>query len=354
MRRGLCRCGWGKVEMIRATAWSAWVLTGLIVAGCATRTPAPVVERQTSQPLEVDSGLARSGTGGRSPTYVVKRGDTLYSIAVMNGVDHRELAAINNISDPSGLRVGQVLALSRPQTGSGASAGADSGSVSVNPIATTAPVEGRPLGATGAPPPGSAPPPSVATSGSPAAGTPGAPGLKTGPKAVKLPYSEQNLALLRREEDARPAAQPTPVPEKPAATTLPAAPSASGGGDGIWAWPAAGKIVGTFKESGGKGVAIAGKLGEPVYASAAGTVVYSGEGLPSYGKLIIVKHSDEYLSVYAHNSAILVKEKQTVAKGQKIAEMGTSGASGANPRLHFEIRRLGKTVDPEQLLPGRP
>jgi len=170
---------------------------------------------------------------------------------------------------------------------------------------------------------------------------------------VKLPYSEQNLALLRRGADGR-SVQPEPAaPEKPAATA-PAVGSASGGGGTGWAWPAAGKIISTFKQSGGKGVAIAGKLGDPVYASAPGTVVYSGEGLPSYGKLIIVKHNDEYLSVYAHNSVILVKEKQTVARGQKIAEMGTSGTGAPSPRLHFEIRRLGKTVDPEELLPGRP
>ncbi len=351
MRRGSCRCGRGRVEMMRAFAWIALVSTGLAVAGCATRTQAPVADRQAPQPIAVDSTLARSGASAQPGTYVVKRGDTLYSIAVMNGVDHRELASLNNISDPSGLRVGQVLVLSRPGSASGVSADQASGAVSVSPIATTAPVEGRPLGATGAPQPGSV---ASATTAPPTAATPGTPGLKTGPKAVKLPYSEQNLALLRRGEEVRSAPPaPAPAPENPVAPP-PTGQSSSGDGSPNWAWPAAGKIVGSFKQSGGKGVAIEGKLGEPVYASAAGTVVYSGEGLPSYGKLIIVKHNDEYLSVYAHNSAILVKEKQNVAKGQKIAEIGTSGVGAASPRLHFEIRRLGKTVDPEQLLPGRP
>jgi len=346
MRRGSCRCGRGRVEMMRAIAWIEVILIGLIIAGCATRTQAPVADRQAAQPLSVDSALARNTGPG---TYVVKRGDTLYSIAVANKIDPRELAAINHISDPSSLRVGQVLALARSRSGADASVGGGSGAVSVNPIATTAPVEGRPLGAAGTPLPGMTTPdaagPATATA------SPGTPGLKTGPKAVKLPYSEENLALLRRNAVAPPTPPQTTVPGKPAATA-PTAPTTSGGGS-KWAWPAAGKIVGTFKQSGGKGVAIAGKLGEPIYASAAGTVVYSGEGLPSYGKLIIVKHDDEYLSVYAHNSAILVKEKQAVVKGQKIAEMGTSGAGAASPRLHFEIRRLGKTVDPEQILPGR-
>lgn len=335
---------------MRATASRAWIaltLAGLLATGCATRTQAPVADRDAVSSRSSTQGLGRPGTSGQPSTYVVKRGDTLYSIATSNGLEPRELAAMNKIDDPGSLRVGQVLVLARPQTASRAADDSASGSVSVNPVTTTAPVEARPLGAAGAPLPGAA----SASGASPSAA--GASSLKTGPKAAKLPYSEQNLALLRRGADVR-SAQPEPAaPDKPAAT-VPGAGSASRDGGPNWAWPAAGKIVSTFKQSGGKGVAIAGNLGDPVYASAAGTVVYSGEGLPSYGKLIIVKHSDEFLSVYAHNSAILVKEKQTVAKGQKIAEMGTSGAGAPSPRLHFEIRRLGKTVDPEELLPGRP
>jgi len=333
------------MRAIALKASIAVTLAVLLTTGCATRTKAPVADRETAQSRAATQGAGQPGASGRPSTYVVKRGDTLYSIATSNGIEPRELAAMNKIDDPSSLRVGQVLVLA-PQAASQTPEGSASGSVSVNPVTTTAPVEARPLGAAGAPAAGSAP---AAVVGPPAAG---AFGLKTSPKAVKLPYSEQNLALLQRGQDVRPA-QPAPAtPEKPA-PTAPAAGSAAGGGPN-WAWPAAGKIVSTFKQSGGKGVAIAGKLGDPVYASAAGTVVYSGEGLPSYGKLIIVKHNDEFLSVYAHNSAILVKEKQTVAKGQKIAEMGTSGTGAPSPRLHFEIRRLGKTVDPEELLPGRP
>ena len=331
---------------IAANALTALALASLLAAGCATRTQAPVSERATPPPRTPTIGIVQSESA-RSATYVVKRGDTLYSIATANGMEPRDLAALNGISDPSGLRVGQVLVLTRPQSGSGATAGDASGSVSVNPIASAAPVEARPLGAAGAPAPGSAP---SATAGTSEAGTPG---LKTGPKAVKLPYSEQNLALLRQGESVPPAARQLPAPDQPAPASTPTPNAAASGGDSAWAWPAAGKVVSTFKDSGGKGVAISGKLGDPVYASAPGTVVYSGEGLPSYGKLIIVKHNDEYLSVYAHNSVILVKEKQTVAKGQKIAEIGTSGTGAPSPQLHFEIRRLGKTVDPEQLLPGR-
>ncbi|MGB8436486.1 MAG: LysM peptidoglycan-binding domain-containing protein, partial [Burkholderiales bacterium] len=136
---------------MQANVWIAWASAALMLVGCATRTEAPVADRSNSKALAVDSELAKSGAGVRPSTYVVKRGDTLYSIAAMNGIDSRELAAINNISDASGLRVGQVLVLSRPQSGAGTSAGEASGSVSVNPITTAAPVEARPLGAAGAP-----------------------------------------------------------------------------------------------------------------------------------------------------------------------------------------------------------
>ena len=107
----------------------------------------------------------------------------------------------------------------------------------------------------------------------------------------------------------------------------------------------------TFNGASNKGVDIAGRAGDPVYASAPGKVVYSGEGIPAYGKLVIIRHNGTYLSAYAHNSQILVKEGQTVAKGQKIAEVGSSGSR--EPKLHFEIRRLGKPVDPLQYLPSR-
>jgi lipoprotein NlpD len=109
--------------------------------------------------------------------------------------------------------------------------------------------------------------------------------------------------------------------------------------------------VANFNGASNKGLDIGGRVGDPVYASAPGKVVYSGEGIPAYGKLVIIRHNGTYLSAYAHNSQILVKEGQTVAKGQKIAEVGSSGSE--SPRLHFEIRRLGRPVDPLQYLPSR-
>jgi lipoprotein NlpD len=164
--------------------------------------------------------------------------------------------------------------------------------------------------------------------------------LLTEPKAIKQPYSEQAMI-------AAPAPTPTAAPE----ATPPAASSANGID---WGWPATGKIVTSYIEStsANKGIDIAGTLGQPVLAAAAGKVVYSGSGLRGYGNLVIIKHDDTYLSAYAHNSKLLVKEGQSIVKGQKIAEMGSSDAPRV--QLHFEIRKFGKPVDPSKYLPANP
>jgi lipoprotein NlpD len=327
-------------------------LTALALLGCVSRTPAPVDDRSAP----------RAGTKPAAPaqalppdTYVVKRGDTLYSIALDQGVDWRELAALNQLADPTKLQTGQVLRL-RPQ------AAAAGEGVVVSPIDAGQPIVTRPLGA-------EVPPATVP----PATPTPVAPGtsaLKTEPKGVRLPYSEENLAALQRGEAARAAPKPDapaaapPKPEapttaKPEAAARPEPPAATPkpepdpAGERVdWMWPATGKVVATFNGTASKGVDIAGRVGDPVFASAAGRVVYSGEGIPAYGKLVIIRHNNTYLSAYAHNSQILVKEGQNVARGQKIAELGATGAKEA--RLHFEIRRLGKPVDPLAYLPTRP
>lgn len=116
-------------------------------------------------------------------------------------------------------------------------------------------------------------------------------------------------------------------------------------------WPANGSVVASFDEVRNKGLAIAGKAGDPVYAAADGRVVYAGSGLRGYGNLVIVKHNNTYLTAYAHNQSLLVKEDQVVRRGQKIAEMGSSDADRV--QLHFEIRRQGKPIDPAKLLPPR-
>ena len=141
--------------------------------------------------------------------------------------------------------------------------------------------------------------------------------------------------------------KPAPVETPPpaAAETLPS------GMAGQWQWPASGGVIAGFNEASNKGLDIGGAVGEPVYAAAAGKVVYAGSGLRGYGKLIVIKHNQEYNSVYAHNDKLLVKEDDQVAQGQKIAELGSSEAD--RPKLHFEIRKQGKAVDPTGYLPAR-
>jgi lipoprotein NlpD len=143
----------------------------------------------------------------------------------------------------------------------------------------------------------------------------------------------------------------TAPPDAPAPTPVAPASTASTAAKGGWLWPAEGTLAGRFGAAGGKGIAIAGQRNTPVLAVAPGKVVYSGSGLRGYGRLLIVKHAGEYLSAYAHNETILVKEGDTVTAGQKIALMGDSDADRV--KLHFEIRRYGKPLDPLNYLPER-
>jgi lipoprotein NlpD len=315
------------------------------LAGCASTPRAPVIDRQGSTaptapvpaatPARPAVAAARPApTDPRPLTYTVKRGDTLYGIALDHGLEYKELAEWNGLANPNLIRIDQVLRLRAPDFGA-------------------VPAQAAP-----------------ATAAAPAAPRTGPDVVKTEPRAQKLPYTEENAALLAKAEPAaRPAAAPAPAPApapspapaaKPAATPAPApaaqAPAQSGGDaddeDKVdWAWPLAGRVIAGFSEPANKGLDIAGKAGEPVFATAPGRVVYSGTGLRGYGRLVIIKHNKTFLSAYAHNSAILVKEGQNVARGQKIAEVGSTDAE--SPRLHFEIRRFGKPVDPARYLPAR-
>jgi lipoprotein NlpD len=284
--------------------------------------------------------------------YIVKPGDTLYSIAVEHGIDYRELALWNAIETPSAIRVGQQLRVTAP-----------AGTAVAVPLRTPGGVDARPLGgAASAPTPSAIPAPPVAA---PAAPSAPAGVVVSEPRATRAPYSEQTLAQLSRAEPPPSAAKPEVRAEPP---RPPAAPSAQrsdvrpearaesagevakGPDDLDWTWPTRGKLVGSFNDSTSKGIAIAGKLGQPIYASAPGRVIFSGTGIRGFGKLIVIKHNNTYLSVYAHNNELSVKEGQNVSRGQKIAEMGNSDADQV--KLHFEIRRFGKPIDPMKLLPA--
>ena len=303
----------------------AAVLAALLLARCVARRPAPVSERAPQPPappaVAVRPADPPTPLKERPATYIVKKGDTLFSIALDHGVDHRDLAAWNNIEQDR-LRIGQELRLMAPPVG-----------------AATAPlksapgrVEARPLGGTGAP----------ATVPPVAAAPPGG-NVKAEPLAVHVPYSDQAYGQLA-------SIKPQPAIEaKP-----PARPDTERGADDLdWIWPTSGRVISGFNEGANlKGIAIAGKLGQPVLASAPGRVIFSGTGIRGFGKLIVIKHNNTFLSVYAHNHTLLVKEGQTVSKGQKIAEMGNTDTDQV--KLHFEIRRFGKPVDPGKLLPDRP
>lgn len=313
----------------------ALLLPGLLLVmnGCGT-TPqyAPVQDRAHAGKNSGAKSVPRSREGDWRPqTHTVQKGDTLYAIALEYGYDYKELAELNGISSPYVIRIGQQLRLI-PQTQTQGLAQQEGGGIvtmALKPIV-------------------------VAVDAKEGA-------LKTQPKAVKIPYSAEAEAAPTVVVAAKP-----PVEEKakssevrtseskpvPAGSDLSKNTQLAGGDDEEvdWAWPSKGKLVATFNEGASlKGVDIAGKAGQAVLSAAPGKVVYSGSGLRGYGKLVIIKHNKTYLSAYAHNSLILVKEGQNVVKGQRIAEMGDSDADQV--KLHFEIRRMGKPVDPLKYLP---
>jgi lipoprotein NlpD len=233
----------------------------------------------------------------RPEFYVVQKGDTLYSIAFNFGFDYHDLADLNGISDPTLIHVGQQVRLFP-------AAGASTATVQASPAKS---VE-----------------------------------IKDQPVVAKLPYFAQAVAQIEKMQAAQPRIEIKPQPAPIAVITE--------DGPVQWGMPASGKVVAGFSESDNrKGIDIAGKRGQPISASAAGKVVYSGSGLRGYGKLVIIKHNSTYLSAYAHNDKLLVKEGQIVGRGQKIAEMGSTDANRVE--LHFEIRKLGRPVDPAKYLP---
>jgi lipoprotein NlpD len=387
----------------------ALALAVLVVAGCASPRPAPIEDRLPGRPAGAGQAAARASTAaeaGPASSYTVRRGDTLYQIALDNGLDYRELAAWNHIDNVNRIYVGQALRLTAPgqppSAAHVASAGAPeaappTGATTLPDGVTTAPLRSvAPVVAASATPAAGQPVPATPTAGPPTTNSPAVPGaapgavamipapgaaragvgagaapapagtvaLKTSPKAIKLPYSDQAVRELTLEATSVPAppnavvatvpapgpAQPEAAMAQPQVAPAVAATAAAGDDQLNWMWPAKGKVIAQFSDTANlKGIDIAGTAGAPVYASAAGRVVYAGSGLRGYGKLIIIKHNATYLSAYAHNQDILVKEGQQVARGQKIADMGSTDANQV--KLHFEIRRFGKPMDPEKFLP---
>ena len=305
------------------------VLLPALLAACAAHPPSPVRQSSTTvteMPLRAASA-APAPAASDGPFYTVKKGDTLFSIALDQGHDYKEIVSWNGIENPNLIKIGQQLRMSAP--------GSEGAPVAVTrPIVNTAQVDVRPV---------TAKPMNEANTDT----------LKREPKGGKVAYSD--AALAKAKETIPVAAVDTPaeprtVEAKPAEKTG-TEPVAAADGAIDWSWPANGKMLTPFNEGSNKGVDIAGKVGDPVYASAPGKVVYAGTGLRGYGKLVIVRHNAEFLSAYAHNHKILVKEGQTVTRRQVIAEIGSTDSD--SPRLHFEIRRQGKPVDPMKFLPAQ-
>ena len=301
----------------------------LSVAACS-QAPAPAVTREPSSPM---ASARQAGPG----EYQVKPGDTLYRIAREHGMTPTELAGLNNIDNPAMLQVGQILRL-RP-TGAVAAVTAAAPEVTAVPVGVAGGVETRSL------------------DGSPAPAAKPAGASVHEPRGGKEPYSEEANARLNAPvapaASAAPAAVPAPAPAAATAAApavSPAESTASVAGV-TWAWPTAAKIKAAYNGSSNKGIDFAGSQGDAVHAAGDGRVLFAGNGPQGYGKLVIIKHNTDLLSVYAHNSKLLVKEGQAVKLGQKISEMGSSGTDSV--KLHFEIRRQGLPVDPGPFLPKR-
>ncbi|MDT3680207.1 MAG: peptidoglycan DD-metalloendopeptidase family protein [Burkholderiaceae bacterium] len=308
----IVRAGFARGEAIAALPRRCIaVVTVLVLAGCASPHPAPIVHRAPPP-----APIAAQPAAAPAPSAAA----------------------------------GAPAPADASAAGGPAAPGAEAIGVQTTPIAR-GPVETRPLPGAGA----AIPAPSN-----------GAPGnlLKTEPKALKQPYSEAALAQMRSSAPASaepmppiasvaPSAATTRAPATEAATAsaAPAAAAPSGAGASDWIWPASGQVVQDFAQPSSMGISISGKPGDPIVAVNDGRVIFSGAGPRSYGNLVIVKHGDDTLSVYAHNRTLLVKEGQSVKRGQRIAELGSSGTDA--PRLHFEIRRDGRPIDPRKVLPAR-
>jgi lipoprotein NlpD len=271
---------------------TALCLAAAVLAGCTASRPAPVEDRRAARTpptaAPVPAPAPSTAAAPQEGFYTVKRGDTLYGIAVEHGADYREVAQWNSLDDPSKIKVGQQLRVTAPEA-------KPTPTAEVGRTRIASRVEQRPL-------------------------------------------------------DGAPAARPEGKPEPKVAAAPPAAPVATAADADSFIWPVKGKVLSAFAEPRSKGIDIDGKPGDPVVAAAPGRVTYTGTGIAGLGKLVVIKHDSGYITVYAHNREVVVKEQQTVARGQKIAELGSTDAD--RPKLHFQIRKGSAAVDPLRYLPA--
>ena len=327
--------GGGLDRMTRSKAVAMTVKRGMVLAavvlmaGCSVFrgfNQAPVEDRSIGSghpaPVAVEASVpvARPAPGsenaGKPDYYTVKPGDTMIRIGLDTGQNWRDIARWSGVENPNQIEVGQVLRIAPPPPGTVIATAPPT----APPTATAAGAVTRPV------PTSSATPAPVPPVGSASAGRPTA-GAATTPAPA--------------------ASAPVAVP----AAAVASAPAVPGEDEIAWIWPTNGGVLAGFDEVKNKGLDIGGVAGEAVVAAADGRVVYVGAGLRGYGNLIILKHNNTFLTAYAHNQTLLVKEDQSVRRGQKIAEMGSSDADRV--KLHFEVRRQGKPVDPAKYLPPR-
>jgi len=308
---------------MKPTPRLALLTVSIVLSACSTETrQAPVIDRPAPtaanknprpHPPAPPAPSTDEPKADARGSYTVRKGDTLLKIALDFGQNYRDIVAWNNLADPDDIKVGQVLRVTPPDRG-----GNNNGLAGTNPITL------------------------------PGIDKPAAPPKKTAPRGDKKPYTEGNLADAK---DDTPGVNPKAVERPSGGLATGSVVTANDDEKLSWMWPSNGRIIATFDDGKSKGIDIAGRLGQQVMAASPGKVMYAGSGIRGYGNLVIVKHSNTLLSAYAHNRAILVKEGESVAKGQAIAEMGDSDADTV--KLHFEIRLLGKPVDPSKYLPSR-
>lgn len=290
------------IRLLKVLTWSMLFFAAFGLVGCSTGY-APVTDRSITQKRNVDIVSSREqraqAQAPASGEYIVKRGDTLYSIAWKYGLDYRKLAASNNIDRRYRIYVGQRLRLSASEAAVVAK---------VEPVANAEPELTK--------------------------------------ESTSLPTEAQSASTPPSASASPPNVERESVESTNNTASLPTGPIQ-------WRWPASGRVISGFSSKGevNKGIDLEGKQGDPVFAAAPGRVVYAGSGLIGYGNLIIINHNQEYLSAYAHNSRLLVTESDNVNVGDKIAEIGNSGAE--KTMLHFEIRKDGKPVNPLKYLPKR-
>ena len=331
----------------------------LLLTACETNPPAPVTDRMPNAGNQTKPAVNNTKTGDtkmanakdwRPDTHIVKKGDTLFALGLEYGVDYKEIASANNIAPPYAIKIGQTL---------------DLRSFKLKPISSNNQTNNSQTSVTTEPDDNvviSAIKTEPTDNGTPIAAQnktvlPKEPTILSEPKAIRENYSLEafNRATALKTtplktDTLKTDSLKTSTQTAEAKSTENKQNDAKTSSDESinWIWPTQGKVVAGFNESTNKGFNINGTLGQAIQAAADGKVIYSGSDLRGYGKLVIIKHNKIFLSVYAHNSKIVVKEGQVVGGGQKIAEMGSTDSN--NVKLHFEIRRLGKSVDPAKYL----